>query len=795
MPWQLIYTSAPRGLLSGQSGFCTVARSADLREALVQRLEQISSYHYLRVSEAATANRNPTISAFRLLDLRGAKYYVLTRIQPCGLDFTARTNHLAHHLVFQADELAMLPSPAAILRHWPGWLASWQGEPRWLEELAPAEFASAAKSVLPAQAWARLTGDGGRAAGLLESECVRGCYLVCPPGSEEQVLEMFGETLQLLNFNGQFPLRPWRHTFTAFLQAEDNPNDFQWRGCQENTPAYKQAVTRSAPLIPLRSVRVPANSLVKLAREEPKPPPAPTPPPSTPAPPAQVASRKKLSLRKTSARTPLAGSVEVKQPALAPKPNWRVVDFSIHSATLTRVGIFVAVLAVLLLVKHYAANRPVGQGSPAPVSSPKPSLVVAPPPAASAPKSSPPVRAAPDANQLDCLAGDGPTYILAVPNLNNFSLPIGSISAFQNLLHRYDRQDQGALPNDIRLEANTDRWDFRPGSLMRVGGWKPRQFSASLGVSECVFDYSDWMEGKWTWLAVRDNFDSATRAFSIHFGFYSPTNGDPFRLLIVNENNPPPPLPLAKQFIRDGRQDLRASLEGSLRDCLLTNFELLAGRQWQLQPFIKPASRPAQSLYKDWPDSDRPLFGCELDYAHISQRLQARRQDLKKRLDDLSQFLGRPLGRCLGAADDNLKSFLTFVPGHLTPGGFLEYLGALKNSTPDKSWMRQWHNRPDSDQPEEVSGNLQELYDLWIQKQPTNQPMLTVTNQSGTTNYFFAAWRYLNENLKELESTQDQLDNVQKRLVELGQVAYIGLLIVDPNQPGGGLEMIRFEGR
>jgi hypothetical protein len=108
--------------------------------------------------------------------------------------------------------------------------------------------------------------------------------------------------------------------------------------------------------------------------------------------------------------------------------------------------------------------------------------------------------------------------------------------------------------------------------------------------------------------------------------------------------------------------------------------------------------------------------------------------------------------------------------------------------------MRQWHNRPDSDQPEEVSGNLQELYELWIQKQPTNQPMLTVTNPSGTTNYFFAAWRYLNENCKELAATQAQLDTAQKRLVELGQVAYVGLLIVDPNQPGTGLEMIRFGG-
>jgi hypothetical protein len=165
MPWQLIYTSAPRGLLSGQSGFCTVARSGDLREALVQRLEQLSSYHYLRVAEAATANRNPTVCAFRILDLRGSKYHVLTRIQPCGLDFTARTNHLAHHLVFQAGELAQLPSPAAILRNWKGWMASWQGEPRLLPDPELDGFGPAAKSCLPAQTWLRVTGDAGRALG------------------------------------------------------------------------------------------------------------------------------------------------------------------------------------------------------------------------------------------------------------------------------------------------------------------------------------------------------------------------------------------------------------------------------------------------------------------------------------------------------------------------------------------------------------------------------------------------------------------------------------------------------
>jgi hypothetical protein len=542
-------------------------------------------------------------------------------------------------------------------------------------------------------------------------------------------------------------------------------------------------------MIALRSVRVPANSLVKLAREEPKPPPASAPPASGPASPTPVASKNKLSIRKASAPPPVIGSVKVKTPVPAAKTGWRVINFSIHSATLASLGIFAAVLVVLLLIKH-SANRPAGQGSPAPVSSPKLSSVVTP-----ILKAPPSVTVSPETGQLNCLVGNGPTYILAVPNLNNFRLPIDSISAFQNLLHRYDRQDQGALPNDIRLEINTDHWDFPPGSLMRVGGRKPRQFSASLGASECVFDYADWLDGKGTSLAVRDNFDSATRAFSIHFGFSSPTNGDPFRLLIVSENNPPPPLPLAKQFVREGRQDLRASLEASMRDCLLTNFQLLAGRQWELQPFIKRKSNAAQSLYMNWPTEDQPAFGDELDFARIGRHLQARRDDLNRELDELNQPLKRPLGKLAGAAKDNLKSFLTFSPTQPSPGQFLVYLGEVKNSTATNSWMRQWRNRPDSDQPEEVSANLQELYELWIQKQPQDAALLTVTNKSVTTNYFFDTWRRLKDHFKEEELTHTQLENVQKRLVELGQVAYIGLFIVDPSQPGGGLEMIRFEER
>jgi len=792
MPWQLIYTSAPRGLLSGQSGFCTVARSADLREALVQRLEQISSYHYLRVAEAATANRNPAISAFRLLDLRGAKYYVLTRIQPCGLDFTARTNHLAHHLVFQPDELARLPSPAAILRHWPGWMASWQGDPRVLEEVDAASFAAAAQNFLPAHTWARLTGDGGRAAGLLESECVRGCYLLCPSGSEEQVLEMYCETLQLLNFNGQFPLRPWRHTFTAFLQAEDNPNDFQWRACQENTPGYKQALTRSAPMIALRSVRVPANSLVKLAREEPKPPPPtsaanPRPASSDPAPKSALKPMPREQWpRSLSAPPPFAGSVKAKTPGRAESPSLLQRAIVVNPATLTGLGIFVAVVVTLLVIKLHWTNPPVEQGTPAPAPPHKRLVVDAPMRKAPAP-----LAAKIDSKPLENLLGDGMTYVLTVSNLTHFKLPIDTISPCQNLLHCYDRQDPGGLPGDIRLEVNTDHWDFSSGSPMIVNKWNPgtRQFSASLGGSECVFDYSEWIDGNRPTLAVHDNFESVTRAFSIHFGFSSPSNGNPFRLLIVNEHNPPPPLPLDMRYVQKDRQNIQDSLEGSLRRCLSANFTLLAGRQWQLRPYLQPRSGSAQYLYQNWPSTDTPIFGCELDFSHIAQRLQAHREDYNKSLDRLRPQLSLPLGRWLELTNANLESFVAFSPADLTRSRFLDYLTELKTTTPTNSWMRQWHDQFDTDQPVELSDTFQKLYDLWCDKQPQDKPFLTVTNASGPTNFFYAAW----ELLKERQQVQEQLDNVQRRLMELEHVAYIGLCIIDPTQPRNAVEMIRFE--
>jgi hypothetical protein len=617
----------------------------------------------------------------------------------------------------------------------------------------------------------------------LESECVRGCYLVCPPGSEEQVLQMYCETLQLLNFNGQFPLRPWRHTFTAFLQAEDNPNEFQWRACQENTPAYKQARTRSAPMIELRSVRVPANSLVKLAREEPKPPPASTPTPTANQPPSAPAPNSALKTvkREASARSvfdppQVVGNINVKKSAFPEKPPLLILNLSINSITLISLGIFIAVLATLFLIKHRVANRTAEQGSRALAPGLKPEPEPAPKYSESRTKA--PLTAAADAMQIARLEGDGPTYVLVVPHLGHFTMSIDQNIRFQRLLTNYF--NLSTIHTDIQLNANTEQWTFpQPDERMEVDAPEDFKFSATGNGLSCVFYCNDWWSGRANSLTAQVTLDSAVRAFSLRF---ASTNDDPFRLLIVNEKNPPAPLYLTAQCLQNNAQDLLGSLRSA--------FHFSEGRRLRLEPLTSPESHPDQCecLYKDWPIQDRPQPALELDFAKARRPLGEHQENLNKKLSSLIVPLTLPLGSMVRSSNADLESFWAYSPTNLTQGRFLAYLGELKKSSPEK-WLKKWHSPSDSEQTDEIPANLQDLYTLWSEKLPQDKPRLTVTNASGPTNYFFQTWTHL----KEIGVLQSQLAVVQKRLFEVDH-AYVGLCIVGPDQAGPGLEMIRFEG-
>lgn len=326
MACQLVYTSTSRGLAASRSGFCTVARPKDMRDLLVTALEQISSYHHLRTGENSN-ELNPVISTFRILDLRGSRYYVLSKIRDCGLDYTNRTNHIAHHLIFQENEIATAPSPAWILRHWTGWLPNWQGDARFLgpeDEITSFPHPTGRD----ARNWNHLTGDPSKAALPISGHHAQNCSFIISDGQEETLLDYFHESLQILLPASGSSTALWQFPFTTFIQVSDAASDFRWKGAW---PSH--AATLQAPILDLTqpaTLPEPDPILAKAAREQTPPPvtavvlslpPAPLPPTTAPEPEPQakqpLSSHSHITININSSKASLPA---LKPGAQPPKP-------------------------------------------------------------------------------------------------------------------------------------------------------------------------------------------------------------------------------------------------------------------------------------------------------------------------------------------------------------------------------------------------------------------------------------------------------------------------------------------
>jgi len=199
MPLQLIFTSAPQGLVAGRSGFCTVARHRAMPDRLAQLLEAIGTPHHQPTGETFT---------FRTLEASGKTWYVLSRFVARGLDYTQRDNRLAHHLAFTQEEAMVLPPPASFALRWKGWRDEWSETPTWLEgEDKPLPLAPPTP-LIPAMAWRELTGTGSKAAWLVENSSARTVTLTNAPETA-QVLRLFAESAALLT------KAAWSATFTT----------------------------------------------------------------------------------------------------------------------------------------------------------------------------------------------------------------------------------------------------------------------------------------------------------------------------------------------------------------------------------------------------------------------------------------------------------------------------------------------------------------------------------------------------------------------------------------------------
>ncbi len=269
MARQLVFTSAPQGLTPGRTGYCTVARHRDLRERLASVLESLSVYP----NDWKPA---PVICAFRVVDVGGTRFPVLSRLVNAGQDYTNRSRFLAHHLALDPEETAGAPPPAEIFRRWPGWLNHWEGPPRWFEEKDEVDLTKMRGSIppaLPAETWARLAGDAGRAALLVEGTQPAGRVLRCPVEFEGELLGLMCEASSLLP-----PTEWWRASFTTCLQPSDASTEFRWAVIRAGslteamTPRMGQVIDLTQPsMLPA----VPENAASRRARGTSVPAPAP----------------------------------------------------------------------------------------------------------------------------------------------------------------------------------------------------------------------------------------------------------------------------------------------------------------------------------------------------------------------------------------------------------------------------------------------------------------------------------------------------------------------------------------
>ena len=240
-----------------------------MREALMLQLEKFSYYQHLSLS----GGQERPIYCCRLLDLRGSRYHILTRIQDAGLDFTGRTNFLAHHLVFTPEEVRQFASPPVILRDWPGWVNSWTKDPELFGDENWSSLLAVPRSTAPALGWQQITGDAINGYGLLEARA--GNAFRVDAISDEQILALFAESLELFEMRDprhDFRASAWQYTFTTSMQEQDNPADFRWRCLHSDNPAANRFATPdSRALSDVRASRV-TNEEAIFARSGRQPP-------------------------------------------------------------------------------------------------------------------------------------------------------------------------------------------------------------------------------------------------------------------------------------------------------------------------------------------------------------------------------------------------------------------------------------------------------------------------------------------------------------------------------------------
>lgn len=292
MAFELVYTSVPKGIRSGSSGFCTVAYTNGLAANLIVQLESMSAYKAYFPHYDANAALNPVSFSHFVYKHSGQEHHILSRICFYGQDYTRRSNKLASHIVMSSSEISAVPGGPADVFLLDGIVRSeWQGEPELFQKQLHIDAPE--QPLRPAERWQEYCGDAGWAGVLAESFLKnpdKPAFIVFDPLKHADMLELIREALMLLP-----PAARWKVTFNTYLTMMPAGLQCSWRCCVPGSDMLREAHrTPGILVIDLTRPIPPASEsgLVQVARTgiapEPPKPAANSAPPLPPVPPPVI---------------------------------------------------------------------------------------------------------------------------------------------------------------------------------------------------------------------------------------------------------------------------------------------------------------------------------------------------------------------------------------------------------------------------------------------------------------------------------------------------------------------------
>ena len=239
MALELIYTSVPRGLEPGRTGFCTVAMTRGMSPQMVKILEGLVAYTPVFEHYDPNSAYNPaSIFHYPVSDGRN-RFELLARVCSCGLDYTKRSNKIGHFILLsEAEKANAANGPTSLLADPQLFINEWHGEPQYFTTERPLNNQETASA--KAYAWEQATGDAGWAAWLAESYMAnpdKPCFVVFDPLQHTNLQALVAESLMLL------PKRKrWSVTWNTYMTAiSAGLLTCNWRFCTAN-PAVMSAI-------------------------------------------------------------------------------------------------------------------------------------------------------------------------------------------------------------------------------------------------------------------------------------------------------------------------------------------------------------------------------------------------------------------------------------------------------------------------------------------------------------------------------------------------------------------------